>query len=37
MLSSGIRPVGINQQHSQLDDVWRNIAMVERLIQVNFN
>ena len=31
----GFREVGVYEQHAQLDGVWRDVVIVERLIPVN--
>jgi L-amino acid N-acyltransferase YncA len=34
--SAGFREVGIYEKHGQLDGVWRDVVIVERLIEGNF-
>ncbi len=33
--SVGLREVGIYEQHAQLDGVWRDVVIVERLLHAN--
>jgi phosphinothricin acetyltransferase len=33
--SLGFREVGVYEKHGQLDGVWRDVLIVERLIQAN--
>jgi phosphinothricin acetyltransferase len=33
--SLGFREVGIYEKHGQLDGVWRDVVIVERLIEAN--
>lgn len=33
--SLGFREVGIHEKHAKLDDVWRDVVVVERLIEIN--
>jgi len=33
--SQGFREVGVYEKHAQLDDVWRDVVIVERLLPVN--
>ena len=33
--SLGFREVGIYEKHAKLDDVWRDVIIVERLISSN--
>lgn len=35
--SLGFREVGVYEKHGQLDGVWRDVMIVERLIQANIN
>ena len=35
MLSLGFREVGVYEKHGQLDGVWRDVVIVERLIESN--
>ena len=33
--SEGFREVGVYEKHAQLDGVWRDVVIVERLFPVN--
>ena len=35
LLSLGFREVGIHEKHARLDGIWRDVVVVERLIQAN--
>ena len=35
LLSLGFREVGIYEKHGQLDGIWRDVVIVERLIEAN--
>ena len=35
--SQGFREVGVYEKHAQLDGVWRDVVIVERLLPVNAN
>lgn len=35
LLSLGFRDVGIHEKHARLDGIWRDVVIVERLIQAN--
>ena len=35
LLSLGFRDVGIHEKHARLDGIWRDVVVVERLIQAN--
>ena len=35
LLSLGFREVGIYEKHGKLDGVWRDVVIVERLIEAN--
>ena len=35
LLSLGFREVGVHEKHARLDGVWRDVVIVERLIQAN--
>lgn len=35
LLSLGFREVGIHHKHARLDGVWRDVVVVERLIEAN--
>ncbi len=35
--SQGFREVGVYEKHAQLDGVWRDVLIVERLLPVNVN
>jgi L-amino acid N-acyltransferase YncA len=35
LLSLGFREVGIHEKHARLDGIWRDVVVVERLIQDN--
>ncbi len=35
MRSLGFREVGVYEKHGQLDDVWRDVVIVERLLEAN--
>ena len=35
LLSLGFRDVGIHENHARLDGIWRDVVVVERLIQAN--
>jgi L-amino acid N-acyltransferase YncA len=35
LLSLGFREVGIHKKHARLDGVWRDVVVVERLLQSN--
>jgi L-amino acid N-acyltransferase YncA len=35
LLSLGFREVGIHEKHARLDDIWRDVVVIERLIQAN--
>jgi len=34
--SLGFREVGIYEKHAKLDGIWRDVIVVERLIESNF-
>ena len=33
--STGFREVGVYEKHAQLDGVWRDVVIVERLLPAN--
>ena len=33
--SSGFREIGVHEKHAKLDGVWRDVIVVERLIETN--
>lgn len=33
--SAGFREVGVHEKHAKLDGVWRDVIVVERLIETN--
>jgi L-amino acid N-acyltransferase YncA len=35
LLSLGFREVGVHEKHARLDGIWRDVVVVERLIQAN--
>ena len=35
LLSLGFREVGVHEKHARLDDLWRDVVVVERLIPAN--
>ena len=35
LLSLGFREVGVHEKHARLDGTWRDVVVVERLIQAN--
>ncbi|HJQ30106.1 MAG TPA: arsinothricin resistance N-acetyltransferase ArsN1 family A [Rubrobacter sp.] len=35
LLSLGFRDVGVHEKHARLDGIWRDVVVVERLIQAN--
>ena len=35
LISSGFREVGVYEKHARLDDTWRDVVIVERLIPSN--
>jgi|SRR5215207_891704 len=35
LLSLGFREVGVHEKHARLEGIWRDVVVVERLIQAN--
>ncbi len=35
LLSLGFREIGIHEKHARLDGIWRDVVIVERLIEAN--
>lgn len=35
LLSLGFHEVGVHEKHARLDGLWRDVVVVERLIQAN--